>query len=114
MIERFFHQGRLYYTDKEKKEILDLISKKPSIVIITLERPAVLTEIDQQTRALVAEFGVSDEILATLVFGKANFTGKLPFDLPSSWEAVQNQKEDVPFDTKNPLYRFGQGLSYEK
>jgi beta-glucosidase len=111
-VERFFHQGRLYFNDQEKKEILDLISKKPSIVIINLERQAVLTEIDQQTKALIAEFGISDKILAELVFGKANFSGKLPFDLPSSWESVQHQLEDVPFDSKNPLYRFGQGLSY--
>jgi len=111
-VERFFHQGRLYYNDEEKKEILDLIAKKPSIVVINLERPAVLTEINQQTRALIAEFGISDKILAELIFGKANFSGKLPFDLPSSWESVQHQLEDVPFDAKNPLYRFGQGLSY--
>ncbi|MGB5497387.1 MAG: glycoside hydrolase family 3 N-terminal domain-containing protein, partial [Maribacter sp.] len=40
-LENFFHQGRLYYSDKEKKEILDLISQKPSIVIANLERPAI-------------------------------------------------------------------------
>jgi len=27
-------------------------------------------------------------------------------------EAVRNQKEDVPFDSENPLFRFGFGLSY--
>src|SRR5450432_248776 len=114
IVERFFHQGRLYFNEGEKKDILQLISKKPSVVIINLERPAILTEIDQQSKALIAEFGISDKILAELVFGKANFSGKLPFDLPSSQEAVQNQLEDLPFDTKNPLYRFGQGLSYDK
>jgi beta-glucosidase len=38
--------------------------------------------------------------------------GKLPFDLPRSMEAVENSKEDVPFDTENPVFRFGDGLSY--
>ncbi|MBZ5856828.1 glycoside hydrolase family 3 protein [Flavihumibacter profundi] len=112
IIERFFHQGRLYFNDAEKKDILGLISKKPSIVVINLERPAILTEVDKESKALIAEFGVSDKVLAELLFGKANFTGKLPFDLPSSWESLQNQLEDVPFDAKNPLYRFGFGLSY--
>tara|TARA_B110000285_G_C14943660_1_gene523279 strand:+ start:671 stop:802 length:132 start_codon:yes stop_codon:yes gene_type:complete len=42
-----------------------------------------------------------------------NLSGKLPFELPSSWKAVENQKEDVPYDSENPLYRFGYGLSYQ-
>jgi beta-glucosidase len=37
----------------------------------------------------------------------------LPFELPSSMEAVLQQKEDVPYDSKDPLYRFGFGLGYE-
>jgi beta-glucosidase len=28
-------------------------------------------------------------------------------------EAVRNQKEDVPYDSENPLYPYGFGLSYE-
>ncbi|MFT5168779.1 MAG: hypothetical protein ACI8P3_004024 [Saprospiraceae bacterium] len=26
--------------------------------------------------------------------------------------AVENQKEDVPYDSENPLYSFGFGLGY--
>lgn len=111
-LESFFHQGRLYYTDEEKKEILDLISQKPSIVVANLERPAILTEIAEASKALLAEFGTSDEVLADILFGKQRPMGKLPFELPSSWEAVKNQKEDVPYDSKKPLYPFGHGLSY--
>jgi beta-glucosidase len=47
-----------------------------------------------------------------VVFGKYKPEGKLPFELPSSMEAVKTQKEDVPYDSKNPLYHFGFGLSY--
>ena len=112
-LEKFFHQGRLYYSDEEKKEILDLISQKPSIVIANLERPAILTEIAKSSSALFAEFGTSDEVLVKVLFGEAKPEGKLPFELPSSWEAVENQKEDVPYDSKDPLYPFGHGLSYK-
>jgi beta-glucosidase len=28
-------------------------------------------------------------------------------------EAVEKQKEDVPYDSENPLYPFGHGLGYE-
>ena len=48
-----------------------------------------------------------------LIFGVEQPEGKLPFELPSSWEAVENQKEDVPFDSENPLFEFGYGLTYE-
>jgi beta-glucosidase len=111
-LESFFHQGRLYYSDEEKKEILDLTSQKPSIVVANLERPAILTEIAESSSALFAEFGTSDEVLVRVLFGEAKPEGKLPFELPSSWEAVKNQKEDMPYDSKDPLYPFGHGLSY--
>ncbi|WP_422079718.1 glycoside hydrolase family 3 protein [Ulvibacterium sp.] len=111
-LESFFHQGRLYYTDEERNEILDLISQKPAVVVANLERPAILTEIAQASGALLAEFGTSDEVLADILFGKQRPMGKLPFELPSSWKAVENQKEDVPYDSENPLYPFGHGLSY--
>ena len=111
-LENFFHQGRLYYNEEEKKEILDLISKKPSVVIINLERAAILTEISNTSGALMAEFGLSDEVVSELLFGIRKPEGKLPFELPSSWEAVENQKEDVPYDSKDPLYQFGHGLAY--
>ncbi|MBT8307607.1 MAG: glycoside hydrolase family 3 C-terminal domain-containing protein [Maribacter sp.] len=111
-LESFFHQGRLYYSDEEKKGIFDLISQKPSIVVANLERPAILTEIAASSSALLAEFGTSDEVLVQVLFGEAKPEGKLPFELPSTWEAVQNQKEDVPYDSKDPLYPFGHGLGY--
>lgn len=112
-LERFFNQGRLYYSEEEKKEILDLINQKPAIVVVNLERATILTDIDKASGALFGEFGTSDEVLMDVLFGKVNPAGKLPFELPSSWEAVKNQKEDVPYDSENPLYRFGHGLSYE-
>lgn len=112
-LESFFHQGRLYYSDEEKKEILDLISKKPSIVVVNLDRAAILTDISEASGALLADFGLSDEVLNQLLFGELSPEGKLPFELPSSWEAVENQHEDVPYDSKDPLYEFGYGLTYQ-
>jgi len=112
-LERFFHQGRLYFNEEEKAEILNLIDQKPSIVVINLERPAILPEINATTKALIAEFGTSDEVLAKILFGEVAPNGKMPFELPSTWEAVQKQLEDVPYDSENPLYPFGYGLTYK-
>ena len=111
-LERFFHQGRLYYTTEELEDILGVIGSRPSVVIANLERPAILTEINEASTALLAEFGTSDEVLARLLFGEERPEGKMPFELPSSWEAVEAQMEDVPYDSKDPLYEFGHGLTY--
>lgn len=111
-IESFFHQGRLYFNEEELAEIFALIEQKPSIVVVNLERPAILTEINANTQAMFADFGTTDEILVEILFGESNPSAKLPFELPSTWEAVQKQLEDVPYDSENPLYPFGFGLSY--
>jgi beta-glucosidase len=112
IIERFFHQGRLDFPEKEKNKILELMSQKPTITIITLERPAIISEINTATKTLIADFNCSDEILIELLIGKFKPSGKLPFELPSSVEAVKSQKEDVPYDSENPLYPFGAGISF--
>ncbi len=112
MLERFFHQGRLNYNEEELAEISGLLEQKPSVIVTHLERPSILTEINEMTGALLADFGTSDEVLADVLFGTRTPEGKLPFELPSSKEAVENQLEDVPYDSKNPLYPFGFGLSY--
>lgn len=112
LLERFFHQGRLHYTEEEKRKHLSLIEKKPSITIINLERPAVIPDINAATKSLIADFDSSDEAIMELIFGAFQPSGKLPFELPSSKEAVVNQKEDVPYDSENPLYPFGHGLSF--
>lgn len=113
LVERYFHQGRLYYSDKEKAKILGLIEQKPSVVVVNLERPAILTEIDAKSEALLADFGTSDEILVELLFGTEIPSGKMPFELPATWETVQKQFEDVPYDSEQKLYKFGHGLTYE-
>ncbi|MEM9527952.1 MAG: glycoside hydrolase family 3 C-terminal domain-containing protein, partial [Bacteroidota bacterium] len=108
-LEAFFQQGRLWFTEEELGEILPVLKAKPSVVIANLNRPAILTEIDANTQALLVEFGSSDAAVAAVVFGKAKAEGKLPFELPRSKEAVVAQKEDVPYDSENPLYSFGAG-----
>ena len=47
-----------------------------------------------------------------VVFGRSVPEGKLPFELPSSLDAVRRQQEDVPSDSENPLFNFGEGLTY--
>ncbi len=59
-------------------------------------------------------FDALDNALLDVVFGKFNPIGKLTFEIPSSMDAVRKQLEDVPFDSENPAFKFGDGLSYDK
>ncbi len=90
-------------------------SNTPVVVDVNLERALVVLpkELLNISKATFMTFDVHDAPLLDVIFGKFNPIGKLPFDLPSSMEAVREQFEDMPFDTKDPLYRFGHGLSYE-
>jgi len=109
---RSFHHGDLDFKAEAKAEILALLELVPTIVVIYLDRPAVIPEISAAAQALLADFGASDTAVLDVIFGRARPEGKLPFELPSSMEAVRNQKEDVPYDSQNPLYAFGFGLTY--
>ncbi len=109
---RSFHHGDLDFKGAEKAKILQLLETVPTIVDIYLDRPAVIPEISMKAKALFANYGASDAALLDVIFGKAKPEGKLPFELPSSMEAVRNQKEDMPYDSKDPLYKFGYGLAY--
>lgn len=112
LFESFFRGGRLYYSKEELTEILDLLEQKPTVVVANLYRPTVLTEVNELCEALMADFDTSDEVLADVLFGSRKAEGKLPFELPSSWDAVEKQKEDIPYDSEDPLYPFGYGLDY--
>ena len=111
-IAKMFHHGDLDFKAKEKDSILQLLNTVPTIVDIYLDRPAVIPEINAKAKGLLADFGASDAAVLDVIFGKAKPGGKLPIELPSSMDAVRNQKEDVPYDSKDPLYKFGYGLSY--
>ncbi|RLT40877.1 MAG: glycoside hydrolase family 3 protein [Chloroflexi bacterium] len=109
-LECFFHSGDLDFKEPELSRILAILRRVPTIVDIYLERPAVIPEIAANCAALLANFGASDAALLDLIFGRFAPTGKLPFELPSSMAAVRAQKEDVPYDSENPLFPFGFGL----
>jgi beta-glucosidase len=112
LMGRLFSSGDLDFKGKELEEILKILNRVPSVVDIYLDRPAVIPEIAAASKGLLANFGASDEALLDVIFGKVNPSAKLPFEMPSSMEAVRNQKEDVPYDSENPLFSFGFGLSY--
>ncbi len=111
-IAGLFHFGDLDFKGQQLQDILDLEKTVPTVVDIYLDRPAVIPEISRNAKALIANYGASDTALLDVLFGKYKPQGHLPIELPSSMDAVRNQKEDMPYDSKDPLYKFGTGLSY--
>jgi beta-glucosidase len=80
------------------------------VLVLHLERPAVIPELLEACEAVVAVFGVSDAAVLDILFGRARAEGRLPFELPSSMAAVREQLPDVPGDSRDPLFRAGHGL----
>jgi len=111
-IAGMFHWGDLDFKGAKLQEILNLEKTVPTVVDIYMDRPAVIPEISKSAKALFASFGSDDAAFLDVVFGKYKPGGRLPIEMPSSMEAVRNQKEDMPYDSKDPLYKFGAGLSY--
>jgi beta-glucosidase len=111
-LEQMFHAGDLDFKDADLARIMGILERVPTIVAITLDRPAVLPEIAAASAGLLADFGASDAAILDIVFGRAQPTGKLPFELPSSMEAVVRQAPDLPHDSESPVFPFGHGLDY--
>ncbi len=106
----FFHGGSLDFPQETVERVRAYARHAPVCVSVFLERPAVLGPLVETASVVVGDFGASDAVLLGALAGRTDFTGTLPFDIPSSMEAVEASREDVPFDTADPLFRAGHGL----
>ncbi|UBO72457.1 glycoside hydrolase family 3 protein [Aeromonas rivuli] len=106
------HEG--VYHGSEDLAAIQVIQQAgvPLVLSVYLDRPAILTEVAPAAQVLLANFGALDQALFDVISGKAKARGKLPFELPSNWQAVLNQHPDVASDSVNPLYPYGAGLAY--
>ncbi|MEJ1154395.1 glycoside hydrolase family 3 protein [Microbacterium marmarense] len=110
MFENFFHAGSLDYSDEVVAHVREVAATVPTVIDVLLDRPAVLTPFVDHVAAITANWGASAAALLDVLTGAASPKGRLPFDLPRSMAAVEASRPDVPFDTENPLFRFGHGL----
>ena len=111
-LERLFHAGDLRFAPDEIARIQTIMRQVPTVVDVYLERPVVMPELAAASAALIGNFGAHDRVILDLVFGRFSPSGKLPFELPSSLEAVLTQKSDVPYDSDAPLFAYGHGLTF--
>ncbi|MDQ0455532.1 glycoside hydrolase family 3 protein [Rhizobium paknamense] len=83
---------------------------KPVVLAIFLDRPAILTNMLDKTDVILGNFGASDAAVFDVLLGRANAKGRLPFELPSSMEAVEAQDPAMPDDSRKPLFKRGDGI----
>ncbi|HQH24006.1 MAG TPA: glycoside hydrolase family 3 N-terminal domain-containing protein [Bacteroidales bacterium] len=101
--------------------INNIISRKPTLLVINYTNPWVINEIynegAQNIAGVIATFGTTPEALLDVISGKFNPSGRMPFSTPVSDEAVTNQKEDVPgyLEVEGyALFNYDEGLSYSR
>ncbi len=95
---------------------------KPVILVLAEGRPRIVTEAESHSAATVMTYLSGNEggdALASILFGDANPSGKLPYTYPQYPNSLNNyyrkNLENGNPDDKhgyNPLYEFGFGLSY--
>lgn len=106
---RFQHEGDVDF--KPNNAALAAIERAaksvPVIVDVYLDRAAVLSNVRDKAAVLLVDFGASDAALLDILTGVAKPQGRLPFELPSSMDAVRAQRSDLPHDSAKPLYPTG-------
>jgi beta-glucosidase len=121
--ESFFHAGSLEFPDEVVAHVGEVAAVVPTVLDVHLDRPAILTPLVAalpegtvalgRTATLVVTFGVGTPALLDALTGTVPPEGRLPFDLPRSTAAVEASRPDVPFDTADPLFRFGDGITLD-
>lgn len=108
----------------EQQELFDALRAlgKPITVILINGRPASVVKIAEQTNALIEGWYLGEQggnAVADVLFGDVNPGGKLPVtiarsvgQLPMFYNAKPSARRGYLFDTTDPLFPFGYGLSY--
>jgi len=91
---------------------------KPVVVVVSLSRPAVLSELEPYADAVLLRFGVQNQAVLDVVSGAFEPSALLPMQMPADMRTVEEQMEDVPHDMR-PLtdadghrWDFGFGLNW--
>jgi len=107
-LEASFHAGSLEFAPEVAERLQTLSAQAPVILIVHLERPAIIEPLFPSCAAVLVEFGASDAAVLEVLTGRTRAEGSLPFDIPRSIEAVRTSRVDVPGDYASPLFPAGQ------
>lgn len=108
----------MYPSLADIKNIMTEIGDSKKVVLsIYFRAPYVMDDASglKNAGAILSTFGVTDTSMLEVLSGKFSPQGKMPFALPSTLDAVTNNKSDAPGfkeTTDGELFSFGHGLSY--
>ncbi|MFS0735063.1 glycoside hydrolase family 3 N-terminal domain-containing protein [Microbacterium sp. 1P10UB] len=109
-LEKGMHQGSLNFPIELTEQVRRLAEDAPVVLVVQLDRPAILTPLMDSVATVVADFGASDVAVIEGLTGRIIPEGRLPFELPRSMQAVAASAPDVADDTIDPLFPSGWGL----
>lgn len=104
------HEGDLDF--KEDSTSLAIVKQaasagRPVILVVDMDRPAIVTLMRPHASLLLAAFGIGDAALFDALCGVAAPRGNLPLEIPSGMTAVRAQSPALPHDSANPAYPIG-------
>ncbi|HTF40546.1 MAG TPA: glycoside hydrolase family 3 N-terminal domain-containing protein, partial [Propionibacteriaceae bacterium] len=73
--EAFFHAGSLEFPAAERDRIVAICERVPTIIVLFLDRPAIVPEIAEAAAALLVEFGARDDAVVDVLLGEAQARG---------------------------------------
>ena len=91
-----YNESDLDLMIRTKKQMGD----KPVVVVVSLSRPVVLSEVEPYADAVLVTFGVQNQAVLDIVSGATEPSGLLPMQLPADMRTVEEQQEDVPHDMR--------------
>ncbi|MBS1896088.1 MAG: glycoside hydrolase family 3 protein [Actinobacteria bacterium] len=110
-LEAWFHQGSLEFPPGLIVRLRRIAEHCPLVVVVNLDRPAILTPLIPFAAAIAVEFGSSDAAVLAALSARTPPRGALPVDIPRSMDAVRAAFADVPGGTEDPVFRRGAGLT---
>lgn len=109
-LEAWFHQGSLDFPPGLAYRLQQIARRCPLVLVVTIDRPAILTPFVADAAAIVVDYGSSPRAVIEALSGRVRPEGRLPVELPRSMAAVRASREDVPSDTGDPLFPVRHGL----
>lgn len=100
-------------------ETVKKMNGKPVIVVVNISNPMIFSEFENSVNAIIANFGVQDQVLFDILTGVTEPSGLLPMQMPANMKTVEQQYEDVPHDmecyvdSEGNTYDFAFGLNWE-
>ncbi|MDQ1124650.1 glycoside hydrolase family 3 protein [Microbacterium trichothecenolyticum] len=109
-LEAWFHQGSLEFAPGLVYRLNQIAASCPLVIVVNLDRPAILTPFVGHAAAIVADYGSSAAAVLDALTGRVAPRGRLPIEIPRSMDAVRSSREDVPSDTGDPIFPVHHGL----